>query len=281
MSVEQAFSEMIGKEDLTLEKYQVFAYLKRLGYVVTRTKPPTTAYPVPPPFPQKSAAPTSIFGRIYSLLSSTMLRFSWIFRRQINWWRPLRFSRWFHHNMDYRSVYKSLRSLSTGGNTPLHVKRAKDSADSPYEIFFNLYKPSTPFKKTAPPPPDFSVAVVNARTTPMPTLPELVDLFGVLPELPPPVPRRRMAFAEMSAAARAPAASAVPPPSIAEPPLLRRLFAWAFPPAPLQTTPPPRPPNPFMFLKTGKKMVVVAAVDAGMTNFFRFGEGVFSEWPMQ
>lgn len=35
-----------------------------------------------------------------------------------------------------------------------------------------------------------------------------------------------------------------------------------------------------MSLKTGRKMVVVAAVDAGMTSFFRFGQGVFTEWPM-
>lgn len=40
------------------------------------------------------------------------------------------------------------------------------------------------------------------------------------------------------------------------------------------------PSNPFPSLKTGKKMVVVAVVDAGTISFFRFGQGVFTEWPM-
>jgi tRNA-splicing endonuclease subunit Sen54 len=43
---------------------------------------------------------------------------------------------------------------------------------------------------------------------------------------------------------------------------------------------PPQRPNPFAVLKAGKKMVVIAAVDAGMISFFRLGPGEFSEWPM-
>ncbi len=49
-----------------------------------------------------------------------------------------------------------------------------------------------------------------------------------------------------------------------------------------QSLPEPAPvkPNPFMALRQGKKTVVVAAVDAGIVSFFRFGEGTFEEWPM-
>lgn len=36
MSVQQAFATMLFKDDLTREKYQLYAYLKRLGYVVQR-----------------------------------------------------------------------------------------------------------------------------------------------------------------------------------------------------------------------------------------------------
>ena len=39
-------------------------------------------------------------------------------------------------------------------------------------------------------------------------------------------------------------------------------------------------PNPFQMLRLGKKMIVVAAVDAGMISFFRFCQGSFDEWPM-
>ena len=38
--------------------------------------------------------------------------------------------------------------------------------------------------------------------------------------------------------------------------------------------------NPFAVLKAGKKMVVVAVVDAGMISFFRFGQGAFEDFPM-
>jgi tRNA-splicing endonuclease subunit Sen54 len=41
-----------------------------------------------------------------------------------------------------------------------------------------------------------------------------------------------------------------------------------------------RKPNPFVLLKSGKKNVVVAAVDAGSISFYRFGQGGFEELPM-
>jgi tRNA-splicing endonuclease subunit Sen54 len=43
---------------------------------------------------------------------------------------------------------------------------------------------------------------------------------------------------------------------------------------------PAQRPNPFMALKAGRKLVVIAVVDVGSISFFRFGEGAFTEWPM-
>ncbi|PCH39798.1 hypothetical protein WOLCODRAFT_66993 [Wolfiporia cocos MD-104 SS10] len=280
MTVQQAFAEMIGKEDLTLEKYQVFAYLKRLGYSVTRAKPPTPEYPSPPALSTGRERPTSVFARIRTLLLA-FWRLLHLIPRKLDWWRPLRRCGWLNH-MDNRSIFSSLRFLPSGHDVPLHVKGIPGSLLSPYEIFFNLYKPSTPFKKTAPPPPDFSVVVVNARTTPMPSLTELTNLFGTLPELSPPIPRKRQSFAQQKAAAANTPPQAppppVPPPPVASEPLLQRLLPWFFPPPP--TGHPARNPNPFLSLKTGKKMIVIAAVDAGTISFFRFGQGVFTEWSM-
>ncbi|KZT09154.1 uncharacterized protein LAESUDRAFT_722880 [Laetiporus sulphureus 93-53] len=278
MTVEQAFAEMIGKEGLTLEEYQVFAYLKRLGYVVTRAKPPNADYPVPPPFDMRTNRSRSIFAVIYGLFSFAWQRFSRVFMHRGKWWRPLLFSRWFHHNMDAASTLKSSRFLSKGHEASLHIRSATENVPSPYEIFFNLYKPSTPFKKTAPPQPDFSVVVVNARTTPMPSLTELTDLFGVLPELPPPLPRKRMSFAQQKiAAASATASSTSPPTPVLESSLIQRISSWF---SSSQAASPPRKPNPFLALKTGSKLVVIAVVDAGTISFFRFGQGVFAHWPM-
>ncbi|EKM51984.1 uncharacterized protein PHACADRAFT_212597 [Phanerochaete carnosa HHB-10118-sp] len=159
MTVQQAFVEMIGKEDLTLEKYQVYAYLKRLGYVVTRTRPPSDAYPAAAPFDHPKAKTDTFLTRCFTALISPVTRFLSSFKAKFDWWRPIWFSRWLHHNLSYPSIYKSLRFLTSGHHAPLHVKRPTNP--SPYQIFYNLYKPSTPFKKTAPPSPDFSVVVVK------------------------------------------------------------------------------------------------------------------------
>ncbi|KAG6868081.1 hypothetical protein C0993_007758 [Termitomyces sp. T159_Od127] len=181
--------------------------------------------------------------------------------------------------------------MSAGHKVALYhpdtTKRLEMKNSSPYQIFYNLYKPSTSFKRSAPPVPDFQIVVINARTTPMPTLQELTDLFDVLPELPPPLPRIRRplpvpAATPPSAAAVANNAPTKPysPPSTVQtkPSFIQHLFPWAFPQT--QPTGVIRRPHPFMALKAGKKLIVIAVVDAGSISFFRFGQGEFTEWPM-
>jgi tRNA-splicing endonuclease subunit Sen54 len=38
--------------------------------------------------------------------------------------------------------------------------------------------------------------------------------------------------------------------------------------------------NPFMLLRQGNKIIVIAAVDAGLISFYQFGQGTFEDWPM-
>jgi len=108
----------------------------------------------------------------------------------------------------------------------------------------------------------------------MPSLYELTVLFGAVPELPPPLPRQRRNIS-INATSERPV-TLVPP--VVEQSFLRRTFPWAFPPP--QALTPVRRPNPFMALKAGKKLIVIAVVDVGSISFFRFGEGAFTEWPM-
>ncbi|KAG8685085.1 tRNA-splicing endonuclease subunit sen54, partial [Ceratobasidium sp. 423] len=51
MSVQQAFTEMIGVDGLEIQHYLVYAYLKRLGYTVSRASAPanTPLFPLAPP----------------------------------------------------------------------------------------------------------------------------------------------------------------------------------------------------------------------------------------
>jgi hypothetical protein len=52
---------------------------------------------------------------------------------------------------------------SLGYSAPLRIATHKAPAveESPYHVFFNLYKPSTPFKKSTPPEPDFQIVVIK------------------------------------------------------------------------------------------------------------------------
>ena len=116
MSVQQAFAEMIGTEDLLLEKYQVllhvlfsifliffyhchqvFAYLKRLGFSVTRAEAPTSYYPSAQPYVTHRPT-TSFLQRLSSWFHSYVYRFH---RLLMNWWRPLRLSGWLRHDKNY------------------------------------------------------------------------------------------------------------------------------------------------------------------------------------
>jgi tRNA-splicing endonuclease subunit Sen54 len=62
------------------------------------------------------------------------------------------------------SLFQALRGVAApaGHNAPLN--HASDT-ESPYKVFFNLYKPPTPFKKTAPPEPDFEVVVIKCASS--------------------------------------------------------------------------------------------------------------------
>ena len=110
----------------------------------------------------------------------------------------------------------------------------------------------------------------------MPSLAELSDLFDILPEAPLPVPQQRRPHAD---APTREALTGITSSSLAKEPLIQRIFPWLFPTKPTSPVP-ARRPNPFMALKSGKKIVIVAAVDSSNTSFFRFGQGEFTEWPM-
>ncbi|KLO14783.1 hypothetical protein SCHPADRAFT_825698 [Schizopora paradoxa] len=285
MTLQEAYAEMIGKEDTTLERYLVFSYLKRLGYIVTRAQPPSEFYPKA----QKSdlflkAKTTPLISRLFHFVTRPLHS---LFSSTLDWWKPLPLTGFFRRfTTTYSSMFARLRLFKLGFSLPLHRSPQQDEPDTPYKVFYNLYKPGVAFAKTNPRPPDFQIVVVNARTTPMPTLHELSNLFDELPELPLPGPRQRRSPGTASST-NIPSSSQgknVTPETTAS--LSKRIQSWLFALFKIKTnsmkSSQPRPwrPNPFQVLKHGKKIIVVAAVDSGMISFYRFGQGVFEEWPM-
>ena len=117
----------------------------------------------------------------------------------------------------------------------------------------------------------------------MPSLVELTALFDVLPELPSPAPRRRIPFEAQKELAKTKSTSTASESqalSASAHSFWRNIFPWMPSKALQKINEKPRGINPFAALKAGKKMVVIAAVDAGTTTFFRFSQGAFEEWPM-
>jgi tRNA-splicing endonuclease subunit Sen54 len=110
----------------------------------------------------------------------------------------------------------------------------------------------------------------------MPTLYELTALFDGQPEVPLPMPRQRRPFPPKPIPEAPP--SAIPPSS--GPQQFWRLFTPGYWRERTPLSNQVRKPNPFMALKAGKKITIIAVVDSGNISFFRFGQGAFSEWPM-
>ncbi|KIK55364.1 hypothetical protein GYMLUDRAFT_205657 [Collybiopsis luxurians FD-317 M1] len=311
MTVQQAYTEMIGREDLTMDRYQVYTYLKRLGYTVTRSKPPSVFYPVAAPYPPSIStqlSSTSFMKRLASLFSSWISKlFSPIFSHVFDWWRPLKISPWLRREKNYNFIFRSLRLIPSGHKVPIYLPPDTNSPPSPYEPFFNLYKPPTPFKKSAPPPPDYQIVVVNARTTPMPSLRELTAIYDNAPELPPPQPRIRNPpqIQGLSYKKSSNATSENPSSNLSQPQTRTRnpdappepdgktskssswtlagSIPWSSWLSTKSSQPPnnkaERKPNPFAVLRQGKKTAIIATVDAGTINIFRFAQGAFETGP--
>ena len=141
-----------------------------------RTKSPSPAYLTAAPYTPTVSSTPNLFSRLFIFLRQTLSRFLEIFKPRSTFWKL----RLFHHGPSYRehlsrlsplryslllcvaaAIFQALRFLPSGHSASLHVQSAADPATSPYQIFYNVYKPATPFKKSTPPKPDFQVVVVE------------------------------------------------------------------------------------------------------------------------
>ena len=100
--------------------YQVYSYLRRLGYAVTRAVPPSNEYPAAAPFPTKIAPiqkPVSIWTRIYGFFTWPFVRIAGLFSKPFNWSRPLYISRWLNRNLNYGASNWGYQYLTTLNHT--------------------------------------------------------------------------------------------------------------------------------------------------------------------
>ena len=188
LSLQAAYTYLIGSQGLTLERYTVYAGLKRSGYVVFRaptwaSEAQVTINHIPP---QKPPEPLGIFTQLYTSLLAYASSFP---PSPPN--GPLIKPGLYR---SYAPIYQKLSIIPYHDPTlpPDTQPRSTPDNESPSHIHpirpaFLVWKPSHPdFRKTAPPPPDFHIAVVNAREDSFPDYEQLDGLLQEVPYDPPP-----------------------------------------------------------------------------------------------
>ncbi|KKY27458.1 putative trna splicing endonuclease subunit [Phaeomoniella chlamydospora] len=187
MSLEAAYATLLGKAGLTLERYNVYAGLKRTGYTVKRSE---TWYDhqIPPKVHQalrtrREVSVPSLWGVFRQALASIFAPRGTGFPAT----GPL-LAPGIYRN--YGDIYRSLSLIKYHKPEDSFSETVVDPSP-PFRITYNVWKPATPFKKSAPPEPDFRIAVLNARATSLPTLDQIGTLLDSLPE-DPPVPDKKM-----------------------------------------------------------------------------------------
>ncbi|KAK4494185.1 hypothetical protein PRZ48_014483 [Zasmidium cellare] len=188
MSLQAAYAMFIGDEDthdgaLTLERYSVYSSLKRSGYTVLRAPswdspgPPLSSHCYPPS-PQRTWQPgffsTATLRKLFFSQSSDQDEQSQITGPII---KPGLYR-------DYATIYKRLSLIPFYDPTTATQPSSQNdpSTDPAFRITYHVWKPGSPkFKKSAPGPPDFRIAVINARETTPPTLEQLGSLLETTP----------------------------------------------------------------------------------------------------
>ena len=184
LTLQAAYTYLLGSQGLTLERYIVYAGLKRGGYRVFRA--PTWCpedhdqFKVPPRSPPESLG---TFAQLYAFLFSSA--------------RPLTpppNGPLVHPGL-YRSYLPIYNQLALIPHQDPTLLTAPETGRSPTSTLpsslrirpsYLVWKPSHPdFRKSAPPPPDFYIAVVNARETAFPDCEQLDELLQCVPYNPP------------------------------------------------------------------------------------------------
>ncbi|KAI1111412.1 hypothetical protein F5Y14DRAFT_425469 [Nemania sp. NC0429] len=177
LSLQAAYALFIGRDGergkISLEKYQVYANLRRSGYKVLR------ATPLPLQLSSSSQAPWEIWQWLLSLLQGTNSPSTQHARYPP--YGPLVRPGLYR---SYSPIFEQLALVQRHKPAPLPTPQVPEPQD-PFKIHFYLWKSSTAFTKSKPPPPDFQMAVVDARDSSVPTLEQLDALLLSTPWDPP------------------------------------------------------------------------------------------------
>lgn len=160
LSLQEVYSLLISTNQLA-DRYLVYSTLKRSGYIVLRPRLAGSDHSI---LKYAAAAPPpSLWVRMLSNITS------WL---HISF--PYKFACSYFGIFSYLS--SRLRPLITASIKPAASTAPPAPAPHPISIFYNVWKPTPNFKKSAPPEPDFRLAIVQGESK----FPDIVSLTRVM-----------------------------------------------------------------------------------------------------
>ncbi|KDN52834.1 hypothetical protein K437DRAFT_242961 [Tilletiaria anomala UBC 951] len=211
LSLQHAFAIMLGPKSCTREEYQVYAYLRRLGYVVQRVgiiddlrrSAAARSGPVVQVSDEHAPSlwgtwgrtlPTSILIAISACLDiirKAMPKLARSLAKQLGTLNCIR-----KHSASskiseaglqlglgrprvYGDVFSELQFIPEySASKPKGLQEDKNGRGKGLQPCFYAWRPATMFKRTDPPPPEFRIAVCAAKDVNLPSLVQFSDLFS-------------------------------------------------------------------------------------------------------
>ncbi|KAF2094744.1 tRNA splicing endonuclease-like protein subunit [Rhizodiscina lignyota] len=198
MSLQGAYAAFVGMSEpggLTLEEYTVYAGLKRAGYTVIRPSSAATIDNVHVAEVDKETTSSDLIARAFAAfwqlvtnmepshpqnrMATGPLVTPGLYRSYSDIYRLLSL-------IPFHNPAKSIPTINdTSETTAKDNHEELQDGSAPLDITYHVFKASTPYTKRAPPPPDFYVVVMPARSTSVPTLCQIEDLMSKVPYDPP------------------------------------------------------------------------------------------------
>ncbi|KAL8706486.1 MAG: hypothetical protein Q9201_000471 [Fulgogasparrea decipioides] len=197
MSLQACYAWFIGRDGLSLERFTVYAGLRRSGYIVMRapgwyTRDDDRRQQQPPAIhAQENASKEEKTFSIWQWLYKAFLE------RKAQEPPPLGplVGRGLYRN--YSDIYRLLQLIPHHDPTsPSPITYGPPSPPAPSSTtpppppqllpHFHIYKPTPTFRKSCPGTPSFRISVLSAREASFPTLQELSGLLERTPYDPPP-----------------------------------------------------------------------------------------------
>lgn len=184
MSLQEAYAMFIGRDGekgkVSLERYTVYANLKRTGYVVFRAPDWDPNYSgmshglsTTKAVEQPQSIFTWLFGRFFVEEGTEHAPYGPLVKPGMY--------------RSYNAIYQQVAIIPRHKPSPI-PKSIAETSGGPYRLAFHLWKPSRipTFAKSNPGVPDFRVAVIDARLSPIPSLTQVTSLLESTPWNPPP-----------------------------------------------------------------------------------------------